>query len=117
MPRITILSIAMLEGIQGVAKRQNNARTTLFPAGFSRRPTILLLFHLGERFRHGGVEGRRQLLHDQNGGYALAAFQQADVVAVEVGLGGEGSLRKAGGLASPRTIPNRSCSGCTAQTT
>jgi hypothetical protein len=99
--RITILPHSMLERIQEVAERQDNARTTIFPFRFSRRPSILLLFHRGEQVRHGRVEGRRQLLHDQNRRHALTAFQEADVVTVQVGLGGEGFLRKAHSFAPP----------------
>jgi hypothetical protein len=66
--------------------------------GFSHWPSILLLFQVSEQFRHGGMEGGRQSLHDQNGGHALAALQQADVVTVQIGLGGESFLQKAGGI-------------------
>jgi hypothetical protein len=60
----------------------------------------LFLFHLSDQFGHGRVEGGRQTLHDQNGGHALAPFQQTDVVTVQVGLSGESFLRETSGLAS-----------------
>ena len=56
--------------------------------------------YLGEEFGHGGAEGGRELLHDQDGRHPLAAFQQADVVAVQVGPGRKCLLRKVVGLAS-----------------
>ena len=58
------------------------------------------MFDLGEQFGQGGFEGGRQLLDDEDGGHALAAFQQSDVVAVQVGLSGEGFLRQASDFAS-----------------
>lgn len=62
-------------------------------------------FHFGEQFRHGGVEGGRQLLDDLDGGHALAALQQTEVLAMQVGLAGECFLRETGGLAS--TVKDR----------
>lgn len=60
-----------------------------------------LLLHLGEEFGQGRTQRRGELLHNQDGGHALTAFQQSDVVAVQVGLGGQGFLGQAGSLALP----------------
>jgi hypothetical protein len=59
-----------------------------------------LSIHLGQQPAHCGTQGEGQLVHDQDGRESLAALEQADVVAMHVGQGGERLLREAGGLAA-----------------
>src|SRR5262245_30490749 len=58
-------------------------------------PSARLPLHLGEEFGRGSAQCQGELPGHQDGGHALAALQQADIVAVQVGLGGEGLLGEA----------------------
>ena len=60
-----------------------------------------LFFHLGEEGGHRQSQRRGQLLGDENGGHELAGLQQAGVVAVQAGAGGQRLLGEVGGLAVP----------------
>lgn len=59
-----------------------------------------LSLHLCQHVTHCRVEGRCQLLDNQDTGYPLATLEQADVIAVKAGEFGERFLRKLCILAS-----------------
>src|SRR5205823_15105989 len=61
--------------------------------------------HLAGQVGHGGAQREGELMRDQDGRHAVATLQQADVVAVQVGLGRQGLLGKAGGLPAPAQDP------------